>query len=63
MPSTLKAWVRLCGTTVNASSEIAQETQIQSSEGKAVLTGEWLPYTNQDPSQARKGLTLSFDTF
>lgn len=40
VPSTLKASVQLCGSTVEASSEIAQETQIQSSQGKAVLTGE-----------------------
>lgn len=63
MPSTLRAWLRLCGTKVNASSEIAEETQIQSSEGKAVLTGEELLYTKHDSSQAGKGLTLQLTFF
>ncbi|MCI4380267.1 hypothetical protein PGIGA_G00237810 [Pangasianodon gigas] len=48
VPSTLKAWVQLCGTTVDASSEIAQETQIHSSEGKTVFTGPLNGGTQED---------------
>lgn len=48
VPSTLKASVQLCGSTVEASSEIAQETQIQSSQGKAVLTGSLNGGTQED---------------
>lgn len=61
VPSTLRAWLRLCGTKVDASSEIAEETQIQSSEGKAVLTGEELLHNNHD--LAGKGLTLQLTSF
>ncbi|GAA6101265.1 protein FAM185A isoform X2 [Tachysurus ichikawai] len=48
VPSTLKAWVRLCGMTVDASSEIAQKTLIKSSEGKTVLTGPLNGGTQED---------------
>ncbi|XP_060741073.1 protein FAM185A [Tachysurus vachellii] len=48
VPSTLKAWVRLCGMAVDASSEIAQKTLIKSSEGKTVLTGPLNGGTQED---------------
>ncbi|KAI5616195.1 protein FAM185A isoform X1 [Silurus asotus] len=48
VPSTLKAWVHLCGTSVEGNSEILQETQIQSSEGKTVLTGPLNGGTRED---------------
>ncbi|XP_062856137.1 protein FAM185A [Trichomycterus rosablanca] len=48
IPSTLKAWVQLCGTTVDSSSDVTQETEQQSAEGKTVLTGRLNGGTQED---------------